>query len=432
MSGVDLRFTIETVTPLFLGGAEQQPQERAASLLPVMRWWFRALVGGLVVRDGFVDLDTVRRLDLATFGSTRWSRPARLELTRHQACTKSLDPDKYGVAYMLGPGLRPKARRQCFEPGSTFHLAISGLPRRLAPRWLASLWLLSTLGGLGARAHRCFGRIEITPCCDLDSLVPAGDGGIRWKDLFARLPRDDPARTLGQRLGAVQKIVHASLQEGRDRLGTENTDRGTDEPLPQFSILAPKWALLKILDCGQCKLNSWEAAVDFAGWEYRKAREAPQSTQTSIQFRGQCIHIRHSRDWPVVEQFWNPSSGVSGDPELHLLGLPVQFRRSRRDQAWSAQVVANSGEINRYSPVWWPVFRLGGSPPLYAVGLLIFLAAFLPKEIEIQMRGKIRMGDTVNTLTPRPVPKRDPVDVLKRLFDTVKGTDVSWTHVNEL
>jgi hypothetical protein len=455
---VDLEFRITTLTPLFLGGAEQQPQLRAASLVPLMRWWFRALVGGL---GGLAcDPPTVRRLDEATFGSTCWARPARVKLTTADARPMRLAPDSYGIAYMLGPGLQPRdgRGRECFDAGSTFQLGISGLPRSLAPRWLAAIWLLSTLGGLGARAHRCFGRIEVTPCCDLDELAPLGplgpeaDSGKQWKDLFRSLPRTGTAGELGHRLRVLRNAMREDLRKSGYNLGDLEAE-AIGGPLPQFSVLAPRWALLKILSTNQTEsgagiatFEKWQDAIDFAGLKYRKAREDPNSSTTSFKSKQQTTHGQHSKDWAAVQRFFNGKD--PGDLKLHLLGLPVQFRReeplgSERRKVWSAHVAAASKEINRYSPVWWPVFRLDGEPAAYAVGLLVFFAAFVPNEVAIQLRGewriekqrvvergkrieKQRVVEQEKPLEARPVSSRDPTSILQELFNACKGDKVDY------
>ena len=57
---------VQTITPLFMAGADQGKAElRAPSFRGGMRYWLRALVGGLVP-----DLETLRAIETATFGAT--------------------------------------------------------------------------------------------------------------------------------------------------------------------------------------------------------------------------------------------------------------------------------------------------------------------------------------------------------------------------
>src|SRR6266850_1449561 len=67
-----LTVTLETVTPLFLGGAEAQDRNRSPELRPpafrgALRYWLRAALGGVI---GDNNLDGLHRLESAVFGST--------------------------------------------------------------------------------------------------------------------------------------------------------------------------------------------------------------------------------------------------------------------------------------------------------------------------------------------------------------------------
>src|SRR2546426_3883093 len=63
-------FTLQTITPLFLAGADQTTAElRAPSFRGVMRYWYRALVGGLVGTDTN-GLQKVMEAEKAIFGAT--------------------------------------------------------------------------------------------------------------------------------------------------------------------------------------------------------------------------------------------------------------------------------------------------------------------------------------------------------------------------
>jgi len=58
-------FTLRTLTPLFLAGADQTTAElRAPSFRGILRYWQRALVGGLV------PLETVKNIETTVFGAT--------------------------------------------------------------------------------------------------------------------------------------------------------------------------------------------------------------------------------------------------------------------------------------------------------------------------------------------------------------------------
>src|SRR5438876_480025 len=66
----EVTFEVETITPLFLAGADQTKAElRAPSFRGEMRYWLRALVGGLVGTDQ-EGLTKVRDAETLVFGAT--------------------------------------------------------------------------------------------------------------------------------------------------------------------------------------------------------------------------------------------------------------------------------------------------------------------------------------------------------------------------
>ncbi|NPA48201.1 MAG: type III-B CRISPR module RAMP protein Cmr1, partial [Thermococci archaeon] len=85
-------FELETLTPLFMRGADQSKAEfRPASVKGVMRWWFRALAGSYFGNN----IAKLREAECRVFGCARTgrsrvivegyplngSRPVRLEIS---------------------------------------------------------------------------------------------------------------------------------------------------------------------------------------------------------------------------------------------------------------------------------------------------------------------------------------------------------------
>jgi CRISPR-associated protein Cmr1 len=91
---VNVELSLETVTPIFLGRADQQPELRPASFRGALRYWYRALVGGVVGSD----LHALRVAESKVFGDTEGSSPVRLRLrdTMIRECTFDLDKDSRG------------------------------------------------------------------------------------------------------------------------------------------------------------------------------------------------------------------------------------------------------------------------------------------------------------------------------------------------
>src|SRR6266699_294978 len=77
----EVTFEVETITPLFLAGADQGTAElRAPSFRGEMRYWLRALVGGLVGTSG-EELTKVKDIEATVFGSTNMGSAVRIRVS---------------------------------------------------------------------------------------------------------------------------------------------------------------------------------------------------------------------------------------------------------------------------------------------------------------------------------------------------------------
>lgn len=159
------RFHFKVVTPLFLGGAE--PNERAElrppSIKGMLRDWYRVLVGTEVAVKEEAELfgGTAPGIGQSPF-LLAIDRP----LTRHERWERqrvSRDAvsglNYLGYSLILGQNDRKAIPSgQSFELRAVFPRGGTGDQRRAL---LASLWLLSHLGGLGTRSRRGFGSLAL-------------------------------------------------------------------------------------------------------------------------------------------------------------------------------------------------------------------------------------------------------------------------------
>ncbi len=153
MSNSSLTLTLETVTPLFLAGADNQtPELRAASFRGVLRFWFRALAGARTER-----VAELQQLESAAFGSTDLGSPVVI-----RASGRADPPLQTGDRRPLLHSRRRRFTNRAFVEGGRFQLELSprpGLPE-LSPGAIAATLLLLTLGGLGKRSRRGFGSLR--------------------------------------------------------------------------------------------------------------------------------------------------------------------------------------------------------------------------------------------------------------------------------
>jgi CRISPR-associated protein Cmr6 len=183
--------TLELVTPAFLAGASQQPDDcdlRSATLRGLLRWWWRTM------HAGFVDVATLRRMEALVWGDTKQGGAVRIELRR----VKVTQPQKYakrsladmGPAEKKGdygiPGLDPQKTTQglwyasygmddkgkprwYLDPGSSWECrltvrgSVNGATENdLIEQGIAALWLLCQYGGVGAKSRKGFGSLSAT------------------------------------------------------------------------------------------------------------------------------------------------------------------------------------------------------------------------------------------------------------------------------
>ena len=91
MQSNTLILRLEAVTPLFLGGAEQQPELRAPSVRGALRFWLRAALGSIV---GTSDLTAVRDLESSVFGDTGLASPIIIRLRGALGTVGNFDLDR--------------------------------------------------------------------------------------------------------------------------------------------------------------------------------------------------------------------------------------------------------------------------------------------------------------------------------------------------
>lgn len=152
---LSLTVTLETVTPLFLGGADPRaaPELRPPSFRGAMRYWLRAALGGVI---GDQNLAGLQKLESAVFGNTEYGSPIQLRLSGNlNYSDKPILPHKAGQV---------SGRRKAFDVGQQFNLTISQLRTDDEVVWqaaCAALNLATTFGGIGLRARRGYGTLRV-------------------------------------------------------------------------------------------------------------------------------------------------------------------------------------------------------------------------------------------------------------------------------
>lgn len=173
-----INFNIRFITPLLIHGADSRTCDSIGltgkALRGCWRFWFRALVGGMV-RDIQKDHLHLLELENRIFGSSNEEIGAKFRIIITPI--KNLMPRKD-----IDPGFPASFKFSGFSEGSEFLINIIPRKNNMGNKeikvLLATIWLWANLGGIGQRARRGFGSsvIEI-----LESSNP-------FKEYFAGSP----------------------------------------------------------------------------------------------------------------------------------------------------------------------------------------------------------------------------------------------------
>ena len=165
---------LKTVTPLFLGGANPRgaPELRPTPFRGALRFWLRALLGG-VLGD---DVKAVRDAEAKVFGSTERASPIVIRLQQPDqlprvtfsmiAERRGKRYNKPGIAYLFfaARGTRREPERSAIKEETPFKLTIETRPSSDADepfrQACGALWLVTHLGGLGSRVRRGAGALQ--------------------------------------------------------------------------------------------------------------------------------------------------------------------------------------------------------------------------------------------------------------------------------
>ncbi len=242
-----LKMELETITPMFLAGADGwTPELRPPSIRGGLRFWLRALLGGEIGDH----LSSIKRTEAAVFGSTDTASAVVIRVF-------TIDELSYSE---YRPLLHNPRRRFTFlgwDPDQSFTVLVStraGVPT-LRDSAAASLLLMVSLGGLGRRSRRGFGSLQ-----------------IKWSKIDEGLGLSQQAQELlSPNLESDEDLV-AYLRQLMAWAPATVDHPPPPEPWsgePSFSILSDKYT--KVLVCGH-PFATWEQAMrDFWG----KLRSSP-------------------------------------------------------------------------------------------------------------------------------------------------------------
>jgi CRISPR-associated protein Cmr1 len=182
-----LTFDLEFITPAFIGGANQQAELRPASFVGLLRWWWRAL-------KGECNIEKLREEEIKIFGGDgKMASPVYLrvegdvskgsDLINEYKLSWNFDKNRRaligphaGVGYLYYSMVALNKKREFIKAGSRLRLTLIGKDEFLK-HYIASLWALVFLGGVGARSRRGGGNLTVIDYNPKDlgiSFIPTG------------------------------------------------------------------------------------------------------------------------------------------------------------------------------------------------------------------------------------------------------------------
>jgi len=145
-------FELETLTPLFMRGADQSKVEfRSASVKGAMRWWFRALAGNYFGND----ITKLREAECRVFGCAGSGRTRRSAVVVEINFPNDIVLEKYPLPLVLW------VKREAIPPSTSFRVILKSPKLESLKIASYSLIALSYFGGLGFRSNRGAGSIRI-------------------------------------------------------------------------------------------------------------------------------------------------------------------------------------------------------------------------------------------------------------------------------
>jgi len=192
-----LVFECETITPMFLGGADGNAELRPPSIKAALRFWWRALHGGL-------PLDQLKRQEAEIFGGSgdnegkskfsirimtdkvpNSSKDIKSKLWDTQ--NKKLKTDSEGIGYFLYPFL---IKDREYYINQKFTIVFASFEKNILIEISKVFSLFIWLGSLGSRSRRGCGNITVNSynCSfDLEIFNPILNGFSTKEDLKKHL-----------------------------------------------------------------------------------------------------------------------------------------------------------------------------------------------------------------------------------------------------
>ncbi len=217
-----ITFTCETITPMFLAGADgQTPELRAPSIKGTLRFWWRAM-------NGHLGLHELKAKEDEIFGGTE-NRSNVILTTSFTEVTMNTEnvpkfnylrdfkSDKNGIKYLNVVFYFHSKKREAFATGLKFDVVLRSKKKDLLIEASNAFWLMSILGSLGTRCRRGNGAFSITK-------ISKKANSISFSDLPFCYKNEDGKIEIGN-LISIRKLTDMNRVENETLFSTlKNAD----------------------------------------------------------------------------------------------------------------------------------------------------------------------------------------------------------------
>jgi len=195
----EVKLTLKVITPLFMGGANQQAELRSQSIKGIIRYWWRALkatndIKKLMEEEAKIFGGYIKKnKELEAISS---NIKLKIKITKQDIGNmvknnfnfnwffnqqkRKLNGYHYGIGYLFYSVLN----RQYYKPETKFEIRIYSRNEEYLKQALAALWCAIYLGGFGARSRRGAGSCVVEDISGNDvtdiNFIPNDQNIVSW------------------------------------------------------------------------------------------------------------------------------------------------------------------------------------------------------------------------------------------------------------
>jgi CRISPR-associated protein Cmr1 len=387
------------ITPLFVGGANQQPELRTQSINGILRWWFR-IAGG--------SFEDERRIfgwggDKANQGLVRLFIKDFNKLQRQQF-QKEFDNRGFvlqnrGINY-LGFSLDQRFRRDQNKPqreyiieNQTFDLTIRFHPRSTdedIKKFFCALWLAFNLGNFGSRSRRGFGSIMIER---IDGEFPQ-NFNLKFKS-----EDNNIEKWLKEQLNYIKNLGFWGGRQDIPFVFSENfkiykIEKGNFKNWERWKNEVQKGRNGRYLknSWGLNQITNWKELLDFMGFllmAFRSYRP-PDYQNAKIILQGNRTHT---------------------DFERPIFGLPLSFYYSSLGKRDMVHLKRENETLRRASPLMFKVLEVNNN---YEGFFIVAKSKFIPDKSKLVFHG-VDVGFPTN---------KSEWEALDKFIETLKNYNI--------